>query len=195
MSPLLEVRRLAIAEVLELTPKRFGDRRGYFCELFNRKRFAEETGAALDFIQTNQSRSAATATLRGLHFQAPPFAQAKLVWAVHGAAFDVAIDIRLGSPTFGKWASVLLSADRGNQILVPAGFAHGFLTLEPDTIVQYMVDNPYAPTHDRGIRWDDPTLAIDWPLAGPAPTLSERDAGFPRLSDVETPFGFGAAQS
>jgi dTDP-4-dehydrorhamnose 3,5-epimerase len=189
MSPLLEVRPLAIGDVLELVPKRFGDDRGYFCEIYNKQRFGEETGAAIQFVQTNQSLSADKATLRGLHFQAPPFAQIKLVWVVRGAVFDVAVDIRLTSPTYGRWASVLLSAEKGNQILVPAGFAHGFLTLEPDTIVQYQVDNHYAPAHDRGIRWDDPEIAIDWPLAGATPTLSKRDAAFPSLSEIETPFG------
>jgi dTDP-4-dehydrorhamnose 3,5-epimerase len=188
MSALLEVKTLAIAGVLELVPKRFGDDRGYFCEVYNRQRFGEETGTAIGFVQTNQSLSADKATLRGLHFQAPPFAQTKLVWVVRGAVFDVAVDIRLKSPTYGKWASALLSAEKGNQILVPAGFAHGFLTLEPDTIVQYQVDNPYAPAHDRGIRWDDPEIDIDWPLAGAVPTLSKRDAVFPRLGEIETPF-------
>jgi dTDP-4-dehydrorhamnose 3,5-epimerase len=195
MSPLLEVRRLAIPEVLELVPKRFGDDRGYFCEVYNKQRFAEGTGAAIDFVQTNQSLSADKATLRGLHFQAPPFAQSKLVWVVCGAAFDVAVDIRRDSPTYGKWASVMLSAETGNQILVPAGFAHGFLTLEPDTIVQYQVDRPYTPTHDRGIRWDDPGIAVAWPLAGEAPTLSKRDAVFPRLDEIETPFRFAGERA
>ncbi len=190
MSALLDVRPLAIPGVLELVPKRFGDNRGYFCEVYNKQRFGEDTGTAIDFIQTNQSLSADKATLRGLHFQAPPFAQTKLVWAVRGAIFDVAVDIRLKSPTYGKWTSVLLSAEKGNQILVPAGFAHAFLTLEPDTIVQYQVDNPYAPAHDRGIRWDDPDIAIDWPLAGTIPILSKKDAVFPRLSEIETPFVF-----
>jgi len=188
LSPLLEVRRLAIADVLEIVPKRFGDNRGYFCEVYNQERFAAESGTALRFSQINQSLSAEKATLRGLHFQAPPFAQTKLVWVVRGAVFDVAVDIRAGSPTYGKWASVLLSAESGNQILVPAGFAHGFLTLEPDTIVQYQVDNPYSPDHDRGIRWDDPEIAVAWPLAGAAPTLSKRDAVFPLLAEITTPF-------
>lgn len=195
MSPLLEVRRLAIPEVAELVPKRFGDDRGYFCEIYNQQRFAEATGAAIGFVQTNQSLSADKATLRGLHFQAPPFAQTKLVWVVRGAAFDVAVDIRRGSPSYGKYASVMLSAETGNQILVPAGFAHGFLTLEPDTIVQYQVDNPYAPAHDRGIRWDDPVIAIPWPLAGKGPTLSKRDAVFPRLDEIETPLRFTGEQA
>jgi dTDP-4-dehydrorhamnose 3,5-epimerase len=188
MSVLLDVKPLAIPSVLELVPKRFGDARGYFSEVYNKQRFEEATGAAVNFVQTNQSLSADKGTLRGLHFQAPPFAQTKLVWVVRGAVLDVAVDIRLTSPTYGKWASVLLSAEKGNQILVPAGFAHGFLTLEPDTIVQYQVDKPYAPDHDRGIRWDDPDIAINWPLAGAVPTLSKKDAVFPRLSEIETPF-------
>jgi dTDP-4-dehydrorhamnose 3,5-epimerase len=188
MSSLLEVRRLAVADVLELVPKRFGDNRGYFSEIYNQQRLAEESGTVIRFTQINQSLSAEKATLRGLHFQAPPFAQAKLVWVVSGAVFDVAVDIRAGSPTHGKWASVLLSAERGNQVLVPAGFAHGFLTLEPDTIVQYQVDNPYSPDHDRGIRWDDPEIAVAWPLSGAAPTLSKRDAVFPLFAEISTPF-------
>jgi dTDP-4-dehydrorhamnose 3,5-epimerase len=190
MSGLLEVRPLAIPGVLELMPKSFGDGRGYFREAYNRKRFQEETGVAIDFVQSNQSYSAERGTLRGLHFQAPPFAQAKLVWAVRGAVFDVAVDIRFGSPTYGRWVSVVLVAERGNQILVPAGFAHGFVTLEANTSVQYMVDNHYAPSAEGGLRWDDPVLAIDWPLDGAAPTLTARDDDFPSLADLATPFSF-----
>lgn len=193
MSALLEVVPLAIPGVRELIPRSFGDGRGHFREVYNRKRFGEETGLAIDFVQSNQSWSAAKATLRGLHFQAPPFAQAKLVWAVRGSAFDVAVDLRLGSPAYGRWVAVVLSAEKGNQILVPPGFAHGFLTLEAETSVQYMVDNYYAPAHEFGLRWDDPTLAIDWPLDGAVPTLAARDAAFPRLAEVETPFGREAA--
>ena len=186
----LSVRELDIPDVLELVPKSFGDNRGHFREVYNARRFTEETGLVVGFVQSNQSWSADKATLRGLHFQAPPFAQTKLVWAVHGTALDVAVDIRLGSPTFGRWVSLVLSAELGNQILVPAGFAHGFLTLEPETTIQYMVDNHYAPACDRGIRWDDPTIGIGWPLAGEVPTLSTRDAGFPRFAEIETPFSY-----
>ena len=189
MTSLLEVRRLAIPEVRELVPRSFGDGRGFFREVYNRKRFASETGVSIEFVQSNQSYSAETGTLRGLHFQAPPFAQAKLVWVVRGAIFDVAVDIRAGSPTFGRWAAVELSAEKGNQILVPAGFAHGFLTLTPETSVQYMVDAHYAPVHEGGICWDDPDLAIAWPLDG-TPKLSERDAAWPGLAEGGTPFRF-----
>ena len=188
MSALLEARRLAIPDVIELMPKRFGDHRGYLSEVYNKQRFAAETGVVIDFMQVNQSLSAEKATLRGLHFQAPPFAQAKLIVAVTGAAFDVAVDMRRGSPTYGKWVSVTLSSEKGNQVLVPAGFAHGFLTLAPDTIMQYQVDNPYSPTHEGGIRWDDPALAINWPIGAVVPTLSKRDAAFPPLGEIETPF-------
>src|SRR6516165_5469400 len=194
MSTLLDVKPLAIADVLELVPKRFGDDRGYFCEVYNKQRFNEETGAAVNFVQTNQSLSADKGTLRGLHFQAPPLAQVKLVWVMRGAVYDVAVDMRSGSPTYGKWASVILSAEKGNQILVPAGFAHGFLTLEPDTIVQYQVDNHYAPAHEGGVRWDDPEIAVAWPLAGADPTLAKRDAAFPRLREIETPFGLSGGE-
>jgi dTDP-4-dehydrorhamnose 3,5-epimerase len=188
VSALLEVRRLAIPDVLELLPKRFGDHRGYLSEVYNKQRFAAETGVAIEFMQINQSLSVEKGTLRGLHFQAPPFAQAKLVVAVSGAAFDVAVDLRRGSPTFGKWVSVVLSSAKGNQVLVPAGFAHGFLTLEPDTIMQYQVDNPYSPKHEGGVRWDDPALGIHWPKTTAAPTLSDRDAEFPPLGEIKTPF-------
>jgi dTDP-4-dehydrorhamnose 3,5-epimerase len=193
MTALLDLRPLAIPDVKELVPKSFGDGRGYFREVFNRKRFFEETGCPVDFVQNNLSSSAAKATLRGLHFQTPPFAQTKLVWAVRGSAFDVAVDIRKGSPTYGQWVAVMLSAEKGNQLLVPAGFAHGFLTLEAETSVQYMVDNYYAPANEGGIRWDDPFLAIEWPLDGAAPTLAARDAAFPLLAEVETPLGKEAA--
>jgi dTDP-4-dehydrorhamnose 3,5-epimerase len=185
----LAVRRLGIPDVAELIPRRIVDDRGFFAEVYNDRRLAE-AGFRIAFVQGNHSRSTARHTLRGLHFQAPPFAQAKLVWVTHGSAFDVAVDIRRGSRTFGKTASVLLSAERGNQILIPAGFAHGFLTLEPDTHVDYMVSSHYAPEHDRGIRWDDPALAIDWPLAGGRPNLSPRDQRHPLFADVESPFRF-----
>jgi len=191
MAPLLEVRPLALADVLELVPKSFGDGRGYFREVFNAARFAEETGRDIRFVQSNQSHSVEPKTLRGLHFQLPPYAQTKLVWAVRGAILDVAVDLRAGSPTYGRWCSLVLSAERGNQILIPAGFAHGLLTLEPDTVVQYMVDAYYAPSHDRGIRYDDPTLAIDWRLDGALPTLSPRDAQFPYLGTAEPAFAAG----
>ncbi|HZP21499.1 MAG TPA: dTDP-4-dehydrorhamnose 3,5-epimerase [Bauldia sp.] len=183
------IRRLAIPDVVEITPRRFADSRGWLAEVYSRRALAA-AGLAADFVQANQSFSRAAHTLRGLHFQRPPHAQRKLVWAVTGAAFDVAVDLRRGSPHFGRSVAVTLSAGEGNQLLVPAGFAHGFLTLAPDTIVQYLVDMPYVPESEGGIRFDDPQLAIPWPLAGAAPVLSPRDLGLPFLADLDTPFAW-----
>lgn len=187
---MLDVRRLDIPEVLEIVPRRFGDDRGFFSETFNRARLGE-AGVEIDWMQDNQSYSAEAFTLRGLHYQEPPFAQDKLVRVLRGRVLDVAVDIRLGSPTFAQWVALELSADAFNQILVPAGFAHGFLTLEPDTEVFYKVSAPYSGAHDRSIRFDDPDIAIRWPLSGRHPVLSAKDEAAPRLADIETPFRMG----
>ena len=182
MSALLDVKQLAIAGVLELAPKRFGDDRGYFCEVYNKQRFGEETGTAVDFIQTNQSLSADKATLRGLHFQAPPFAQTKLVWVVRGAVFDVAVDVRRGSPTFGRWVGMTLSAENFRQCYVPAGFAHGFCVIGDIAEVVYKCTDVYDPANEVGIAWNDPSIAIAWPVR--EPLLSKRDAANPVLAKV-----------
>lgn len=179
----MQVEALEILDVKILTPKRFGDARGFFSETYNKAALAEH-GLDLDFVQDNHSMSQAIGVLRGLHFQTPPFAQDKLVRVVKGRIFDVAVDIRRGSPTFGKWVGAEISADAWNQILVPAGFAHGFVTLEPDTEVIYKVTAPYAPDHDKGIAWNDPSIAIDWPLNGIEPTLSDKDTKHPALADL-----------
>jgi dTDP-4-dehydrorhamnose 3,5-epimerase len=186
---MLEVTPLAIPEVLEIKPRKFGDDRGFFSETFNAQRFAD-AGVSMPWVQDNQSLSAAKYTLRGLHFQAPPFAQDKLVRVLKGSILDVAIDIRHGSPTFGQWVSLEVSAKAFNQILVPKGFAHGFLTLEPDTEVLYKVSAPYSGEHDRGIRWDDPEIGIDWPLGGETPMLSDKDKVAPTLSETPVIFTF-----
>ena len=188
---MLDVQRLPIREVIEIRPRKFGDDRGFFAETFNCDRFAA-AGIDIDWIQDNQSFSAPLGTLRGLHFQLPPFAQDKLVRVLRGRILDVAVDIRGGSPTYGKWVSAELSAEAFNQLLVPAGFAHGFLTLEPDTEVLYKVSAPYSSAHDRSIRWDDPDIAIDWPLAGAQPVLSAKDRDAPFLRDMGTAFTFAA---
>ncbi|QOG08493.1 dTDP-4-dehydrorhamnose 3,5-epimerase [Aureimonas sp. OT7] len=188
---MLDIQRLALQDVLEIKPRKFGDDRGFFAETYNRQRF-HDAGVGTDWIQDNQSFSAEPFTLRGLHYQEPPFAQDKLVRVLRGRILDVAVDIRRGSPTFGNWVSLELSADAFNQILVPAGFAHGFLTLEPDTEVFYKVSAPYSAAHDRSIRFDDPDIGIDWPLAGQRPILSAKDEAAPLLSHVETPFVYGA---
>jgi dTDP-4-dehydrorhamnose 3,5-epimerase len=144
----------------------------------------------VDWVQDNQSRSTAVFTLRGLHYQEPPFVQAKLVRVLRGRILDVAADIRHGSPTFGEWAALEVSAAAFNQIYVPAGFAHGFLTLEPDTEVFYKVSAPYSAQHDRAIRWDDPAIGIRWPLEGQAPVLSAKDREAPLLAEVQPAFDY-----
>ncbi|WP_040706773.1 dTDP-4-dehydrorhamnose 3,5-epimerase [Oceanibaculum indicum] len=183
----MEIVSLDIPDVKLITPRRFGDNRGFFSETWNRAAFAE-AGIEADFVQDNHSLSATVGTLRGLHFQIPPFAQAKLVRVSRGAIFDVAVDIRTGSPTYGKWVGAELSAENWAQMYVPKGFAHGFVTLLPDTEVQYKVDAPYAPEHDRGIAWNDPAIAVDWPLEGRDPVLSGKDAALPALADIPAPF-------
>lgn len=185
---MLEVRELGLDGVLELRPKAFADARGFFSETYNSRRMAE-AGIALTFVQDNHSLSREAGVLRGLHYQVPPHAQAKLVRVVRGRIFDVAVDIRRGSPTFARWVGLEVSAERWNQILVPAGFAHGFLTLEPDTEVIYKVSDFYAPQHDRAIRFDDPAIGIDWPVDPARIRLSDKDAAAPLLADAEL-FGY-----
>lgn len=184
---MVEVRELGLPGVLEILPRKFGDERGFFSETWSAQAFAS-AGIDLDFVQDNHSHSAERGTLRGLHFQTPPFAQDKLVRVVRGAIYDVAVDIRRGSPTFGRWIGLGVSAAAWNQILVPKGFAHGFVTLEPDTEVVYKVTAPYAPECDRSIRYDDPAIAIEWPVVAEAVRLSEKDRLAPMLRDVETGF-------
>lgn len=183
----MQVESLAIPDVKVITPRRFGDHRGFFSETYSKPAF-EAAGFVLDFIQDNHSLSAAVGVLRGLHFQIPPFAQDKLVRVVRGRIFDVAVDIRRGSPSYGRWVGAEISAEAWNQILVPVGFAHGFVTLEPNTEVVYKVTAPYAPEHDRGLAWDDPDLGVAWPLDGIEPILSEKDTRHPRLADLATYF-------
>lgn len=188
-----ETRNLGLGRVMEITPRRFSDDRGFFSETFNARALAE-TGIDLIFCQDNHSLSLQRGVLRGLHFQVPPSAQAKLVRVTRGAIFDVAVDIRRGSPTFGRWVGLEVTAEKWNQILVPAGFAHGFVTLVPDTQVQYKVDAYYAPEHERSIRFDDPAIGIDWPVTAAELITSQRDADAPFLADVDTGFLYGAEQ-
>ncbi|MBX3581230.1 MAG: dTDP-4-dehydrorhamnose 3,5-epimerase [Rhizobiaceae bacterium] len=180
---MLEVRQLALEGVYEITPDRFGDHRGFFSETYNASRLAEH-GLDLTFVQDNQSLSRAAGVLRGLHYQLPPFAQDKLVRVIRGAILDVAVDIRRSSPTFGKWLALEVSAERWNQILVPKGYAHGFVTLLPDTEVVYKVSDRYAPDHERSIRYDDPVIGIDWRVDTQTLVLSEKDARAPLLADA-----------
>ena len=184
---MVEIRRFALDGLLEIRPKRFDDDRGFFSETWNAEAW-RAAGIAINFVQDNHSLSKARGTLRGLHFQAPPSAQAKLVRVTRGSAFDVAVDIRPDSATFGHWAGVILSAVEWNQLLIPEGFAHGFLTLEPDTEVQYKASAAYDPVADRAIRFDDPALAIDWPVASDELILSDRDRAAPMLAQMESGF-------
>ncbi len=179
-------RRLAISEIVEVTPPKFGDHRGFFSEVFKRSAFEAE-GIEIDWLQDNQSFSAPVGTVRGCHFQVPPFAQDKLIRVLRGAIYDVAIDIRKGSPTYGKWVGCELSADKWNQLLVPKGFAHVFITLVPDTDVVYKVSAPYSKEHEGAIRWNDPALDIDWPELGPV-TITDKDRDAPLLADYDSPF-------
>lgn len=176
----ISVRETGLAGVLEIQPQMHGDERGSFCEVFNAGDFARH-GITTTFVQDNHSVSRQRGVMRGLHYQLAPFAQDKLVRVVRGSIFDVAADIRPNSPTFGRWIGVELSAARWNQLLVPAGYAHGFVTLEPDTEVIYKVSRPYSREHERAIRFDDPRLAIAWPVDASAMQLSEKDRLAPTL--------------
>lgn len=172
------------------TPKRIGDERGFFVETYNRALMEPMTGP-MDWVQDNHSRSNPKGTVRGLHFQIPPFAQDKLVRCIRGSILDVAVDIRNGSPTFGQHVAAKLTAEGGEQIFVPKGFAHGFVTLEDDCEIIYKVTNYFSATHDRGGRWNDPALKIDWAVAEKDATLSGKDAVQPTLADTPTYFRYG----
>lgn len=184
---MLDVRRLELEGVLEIRPRLVADERGFFSEVWNAAEFAK-AGIDLQFVQDNHSLSTEVGVLRGLHFQAPPFAQDKLVRVSRGAVFDVAVDIRRGSPTFARWTGVRLSAAEWNQLLIPKGFAHGFLALEPGTEVQYKVTAHYSREHDRAIRFDDPDIGVEWPIDREALILSDKDRAAPRLADLDTGF-------
>lgn len=172
-----------------ITPARFSDSRGWFSETWNAKRL-EEMQIIADFCQDNHSLSKRAGTIRGLHFQQNPCAQAKLVRCLRGRIFDVAVDVRPASPTYKDWVGVELSAETGNQLFVPKGYAHGFLTLEDNCEISYKVDNYYAPEAEGGLAWNDPELAIDWPLNDLLPLLSDKDSDLPLLADIELDFAY-----
>lgn len=176
--------------VIRIVPKRFEDPRGWFSEVWQRDRFIA-AGIDEDWVQDNQSYSRPAGTLRGIHFQTPPHAQAKLVRCLRGRIWDVAVDLRSGSPTYGRWVAAELTAAKGEQLYIPAGFGHGFVTLEPDCEVAYKTSDFYAPDCDGGLAWNDPDLAIPWPLPGAAPELSDKDARLPGLKDFLSPFPYG----
>lgn len=180
----MQIEQTALPGVVILTPARFGDDRGFFSETWSRKRLAE-AGIDLDFVQDNHSLSARAGTLRGLHFQSPPHAQAKLVRCGRGVLWDVAVDIRAGSPTYGHWVGVELSAANGRQLLIPAGFLHGFVTRSDETEIVYKCSDYYAPDCDGAVAWN--SVGIDWGLTG-EPVLSAKDAAAVPLADFKTPF-------
>jgi dTDP-4-dehydrorhamnose 3,5-epimerase len=179
-----EIRPTRLEGVLEIVPARFGDARGFFSETYNAARLAG-AGIDLTFVQDNHSLSARRGVLRGLHYQLAPRAQDKLVRVVRGAVFDVAVDIRRDSPTFAQWVGVELSAEKWNQLLVPKGFAHGFVTLTENTEVVYKVTDYYSPEQDRSIRYDDPDIAIDWPIAAGDLQLSDKDRAAAWLAEAD----------
>jgi dTDP-4-dehydrorhamnose 3,5-epimerase len=183
----LTAKRLAIGDLVLIVPHRFGDGRGYFVETYNARAFAE-IGITATFVQDNQSLSALPGTVRGLHFQVPPHSQAKLVRVLRGSVMDVVVDIRRGSPSYGRWCSVMLTAAGGEQLFIPRGFAHGLCTLEADTEVAYKVDGYYAPECDTGILWNDPEIGIAWPVDPAAAVLSPKDRELPPFRDLASPF-------
>ena len=183
----MQISPTALPEVLLIKPQRFPDARGFFVETYNRRRFAE-LGVTAEFVQDNQSLSLRPGTVRGLHFQRSPTAQAKLVSVVRGAVLDVAVDIRQGSPRYGHHTAARLDAAEGEMLLIPAGFAHGFCTLEPETVVAYKVSAHYSATDDDGLFWADPALGIDWPVGEDEALLSDKDRTLPGLAGVSRCF-------
>lgn len=191
---MISIEPLEIPEVLKITPPRFGDDRGFFSESWNAVTWAK-LGVDIPFVQDNHSFSAPKGTLRGLHFQAPPAAQDKLIRVLQGTILDVAVDIRRGSPSYGRWVSAELSAENGAQLLVPKGFLHGFATLTDDVHVLYKCSDIYNQPAEGAVRWDDPDLGIDWGLGDLAPTLSGKDAIAPSFADLDSPFVYEDAKS
>ena len=183
----MNIETLTIPEVIRLTPKRYADARGYFVETYNSRSFAEH-GIRCTFVQDNESFSSRRGTLRGLHFQSPPNAQAKLVRVLRGSIYDVAVDLRRKSSNYGRWCGTLISAEEGQQVFIPVGFAHAFCTLEPNTVVAYKVDAYYSKASEGGLRWDDPDLAIDWQVPAKEIYLSEKDRDLPYLREFDSPF-------
>jgi len=182
----MQIEDTALSGIKVLTPKRFGDQRGFFSESWNKTRM-DEAGLHYDFVQDNHSLSAKVGTVRGLHFQSPPHAQAKLVRCGKGRLFDVAVDIRKGSPTYGKWIGVELSFENGKQLMIPAGFLHGFITCDPDTEIIYKCTDYYAPDCDGAVRFDDADIGVNWGLKSEA-LLSGKDAAAPAFRDFDSPF-------
>jgi dTDP-4-dehydrorhamnose 3,5-epimerase len=183
----MEIRDFEIEGVFEFIPRKIEDERGYFSEVFKANIFGTRV-SGVEFVQDNQSLSVKPGTIRGIHFQTHPVAQGKLVRCLAGRLFDVAVDLRRGSPTYGRWISTELSPRQNNQLWVPVGFGHAFCSLEPDTSVSYRVTNYYSPEHDEGVAWDDPDIAIDWPGMADPETLSAKDRQLPGLADLPAYF-------
>jgi len=183
----MQIDQTGIPGLIVITPPRFGDERGFFSETWNREKLSAQ-GITLDFVQDNHSLSAQVGTVRGLHFQNPPRAQAKLVRCGRGLLFDVAVDIRKGSPTYGKWFGIELSFENGKQLLIPAGFAHGFVTRAPETEIIYKCSEGYAPETEGALRWDDPDIGVDWGLDDTAPILSAKDAAAGPFAGFDSAF-------
>lgn len=189
----MKVLKTPLEGVVIIEPRLFEDSRGYFFESFSQRDFDAQV-APVRFVQDNESRSC-YGVVRGLHFQRPPFAQAKLVRCVRGAVLDVAVDIRRGSPTFGQHVAVELTEENHRQLFIPQGFAHGFSVLSDIAVFQYKCDNPYAPQAEGAIAWDDPALGIDWRIPAPRILLSAKDAAHPRLAEADLPFEYNAQHS
>jgi dTDP-4-dehydrorhamnose 3,5-epimerase len=187
----MEITATDLPGLFLLKPRRFIDSRGYFVETYNQRALAAAS-VSMQFVQDNLSFSAKASTIRGLHFQLPPAAQTKLVRAAHGRVFDVAVDLRQGSPTFGRWFGATLTAEGGEQLLIPRGFAHAFCTLEDNCEVAYKTDDFYAPKSDSGLIWNDPDLRIGWPIAANLAILSDKDAKLGLFRDFVSPFHFDA---
>ena len=188
----MQIEQTGIPDLVVITPRRFGDARGFFAETYSAPKLAE-LGITTAFVQDNHSLSALAGTVRGLHFQAPPHAQAKLVRCGRGVLFDVAVDIRKGSPTYGTWFGIELSFENGRQLLIPAGFAHGFVTRVHETEIIYKCSDIYAPETEGALRFDDPDIGIDWGLGDTAPILSEKDAVAGAFAGFDSPFVYGGA--
>ncbi len=186
----MKIEKTNIPDLYVITPTRFGDERGFFEETWNRQKLLD-AGIDVDWVQDNRSLSAEPGTMRGLHYQAPPHSQAKLVRCAKGALMDVGVDIRVGSPTYGQWHGEVLTDKNAKIMLVPTGFAHGFMTLEPDTEVNYKCSELYAPQVEGMIRFDDPAIGIDWGFKSSDVILSEKDAAAPMLADIKSPFRWG----
>ena len=183
----MEFRSFELQGVFEIVPRKIGDDRGYFSEIFRADRFKEHVGP-VEFVQDNQSLSLKTGTIRGIHFQSQPFAQGKLVRCLAGSVMDVAVDLRRNSPTYGHWVAVTLSASELNQLWIPAGFGHAFCTLERSSVIGYSVTNYYSAENDLGVAWNDPDIGIDWPDAADPKTLSSKDRNQPSLADLPAYF-------